>query len=252
MTKKVVAIIQARVGSTRLPGKSTMLLSGEPLVGRVLERVKASIRIDDLVLAIPNTKENEILEFIGQKHGVKVFKGSELDLVDRYYNAAYESKSDYVVRIPADNPLVQASEIDKIIEHHLTLNRRGFSSNLAQINGSGYPDGIGAEIFDFSLLEEIYKDFSNLSKREHIHLNFFNYETQISVNENWCPVSTCKCPAEFARPDIILDVNTKSDFDYIDKIYKDLYPINPNFGIKEIIKWHDNVYKNQGKQVKNG
>ena len=242
MDNKVTAIVQARVGSTRLPGKSLMLLEGVPLVGRVLERIKTATNIDKLVLAIPDNSENDLLETLSQSYSVSVFRGSEIDLVDRYYNAAKYFPCKYVVRIPADNPVPHGSEIDRIIDHHLSLNRPGFSSNLAQVYGSRYPDGIGAEIFDFELLEEVSKDFSDSRKREHVHLNFFDYTSQKAVNEKWCPISTIPCPTEFARPDIILDVNTQVQFEYMAKLYSDLYHINPNFDIKEIIKWHDENY----------
>ena len=157
MSQKVVAIIQARMGSTRLPGKSLMPLAGKPLVYRVLERIIPSKNIDQIVLAIPNTTENQILSEIAHELGVSVFAGSEDDLVDRYYRAAEKFDARFVVRIPADNPTPQSSEIDKIIEHHLSLGTVGFSSNLAEVFGSRYPDGIGAEIFDFELLQESWK-----------------------------------------------------------------------------------------------
>jgi spore coat polysaccharide biosynthesis protein SpsF len=242
MSNKVAAIVQARMGSTRLPGKSLMLLAGTPLVGRVIERIRSAAKIDKLILAIPDNIENDPLEALGKSYGVQIFRGSEIDLVDRYYNAAKNLSCKYVVRIPADNPVPQGSEIDRIIDHHLSLNRPGFSSNLAEIYGSGYPDGIGAEIFDFELLEEISADFSDSKKREHVHLNFFDYVTQKAVDENWCPISTVHCPTDFARPDIILDVNTQIQFEYMANLYKELYPSNPNFNIKDIIKWHDKHY----------
>ena len=236
MSNKVAAIVQARMGSTRLPGKSLMLLAGTPLVGRVLERIRSATKIDKLILAIPDNIENNPLETLGKSYGVQIFRGSEIDLVDRYYNAAKNLSCKYVVRIPADNPVPQGSEIDRIIDHHLSLNRPGFSSNLAEIYG------IGAEIFDFELLEEISTDFSDSKKREHIHLNFFDYATQKAVDENWCPISTVQCPSDFARPDIILDVNTQGQFEYMANLYKELYPSNPNFDIRDIIKWHDENY----------
>ena len=239
MAIQVAAIIQARMGSTRLPGKSMMLLDGKPLVVRVLERIKKATMVDHLILAIPQTRENDCLEEIGIGCGVSVFRGAEFDLVDRYYKAAKEINCRYVVRIPADNPVPQSSEIDKIIQHHINLGRPGFSSNLSQVYNSKYPDGIGAEIFDFSLLEEVFKNCIDIKKREHVHLNFFDYSTQTPVNEKWCPISTIPCPTEYARPDIVLDVNTRVDFEYMAKLYADLNPINPNFDINDIIKWHD-------------
>ena len=243
MSNKVAAIVQARMGSSRLPGKSLMLLAGTPLVGRVIERIRTATKIDKLILAIPDNIENNPLETLGKSYGVQIFRGSEIDLVDRYYNAAKNLSCKYVVRIPADNPTPQGSEIDRIIDHHLSLNRPGFSSNLAEIYGSKYPDGIGAEIFDFELLEEISADFSDSKKREHVHLNFFDYATQKAVDETWCPISTVQCPSEFARPDIILDVNTQIQFEYMANLYKELYPSNPKIDIKDIIRWHDNHYE---------
>ena len=227
------------MGSTRLPGKSMLNLAGEPLVGRVLERIKTSQSINEIILAIPDSPENTVLKIVADKLQVKTFLGSENDLLDRYYQAAKLANADYVVRIPADNPTPQGSEIDRIINHHTMLPGPGFSSNLAEIYGSGYPDGIGAEIFDFSFLEEVWKEELSQRKREHVHLNFFNYQTQEAVDQEWCPISTVECPVEFARPDIILDVNTKEQYDYMSKLYADLYPNNPNFGILDIVKWHD-------------
>ena len=246
MSVKVAAIIQARMGSTRLPGKSLMNLAGEPLVGRVLERIKSAKLLDEIILAIPETQENKVLQDLAKHYQVKVFLGSEDDVLDRYYKAALNVKATYVVRIPADNPTPQGSEIDRIIQHHFDLSRPGFSSNLAQIFDSGYPDGIGAEIFDFNLLEEAWEKEVDPIKREHVHLNFFDYATQGVVDEDWCPVSTIQCPLEFARPDIILDVNTLEQYKYMSMLYDNLYPKNPNFGIMEIIKWHDEIKFNQG------
>lgn len=242
MSNSVVAIVQARMGSTRLPGKSMKLLAGKPLLQRVIERIKKAEKINEIILAIPDTSENLVLEELGKKLDIKVYKGSENDLVNRYVNAAKLVKSDFVVRIPADNPVPQGSEIDRIINHHLQLGRPGFSSNLAEIFQSGYPDGIGAEIFDTSYLDEIKNDFSRPDKREHVHLNFFNYTTQTEVDENWCPVSTIKCPSNFARPDLVLDVNTGEQFIFMSKLYEYLYPRNPSFGIEEIVEWYDNHY----------
>lgn len=241
---RVVLILQARMGSTRLPGKSMLNLAGEPLVGRILERVKRCKKLDEIVLAIPNDKQNEPLGLLAIRYGVKVFAGSENDLVDRYYQAALVSDADVVVRIPADNPTPQPEEIDRIIEHHLSLNRRGFSSNLSVIEDSGYPDGIGAEVFDLSLLADVHKTVSDPFKREHVHLNFFNYDTGEAVDTDWCPISTVQCPKEFRRPDLILDVNTKEQYDFMVDLYEALYLKDPNFDILDIINWYDNEFKN--------
>ena len=230
------------MGSTRLPGKSMMDLAGEPLVGRILERVNRCLAFDDIVLAIPDTKQDRVLIELGESYGIKVFAGSENDLLDRYFQAAIWSKADIVGRLPADNATPEPSEIDKILRHHLTLGRPGFSSNLSAINNSGYPDGIGAEVFDFSLLEEAWTRRSDANLREHVHLNFFNYSAGEAVNESWCPISTLKCPIEFRRPDLVLDVNTQEQYEFMSQLYQYLYPKNSNFHITDIIKWYDTIY----------
>ena len=240
---RVVLIIQARMGSQRLAGKSMMDLAGEPLVGRILERVKRCKSLGDIVLAIPDTEQDKPLGILADRYGVKVFSGSENDLVDRYYQAALANDADLIVRIPADNATPQPEEIDRIIDHHLSLKRPGFSSNLSVIDDSGYPDGIGAEIFDFSLLSDVNKTVSEPFKREHVHLNFYNYETGEAVDNNWCPISTVQCPKEFRRPDLILDVNTKEQYDFMRELYEALYPNNPHFTITDIISWYDNEYR---------
>jgi len=230
------------MGSTRLPGKSLMDLAGAPLVGRILERVKRCRLVDEIVLAIPDTHTDRVLRLLGESYGVTVFSGSENDLVERYYQAAATSNADVVSRLPADNATPEPEEIDRIIEHHLSLGRRGFSSNLSVINDSGYPDGIGAEVFDVSLLAEARERCTALPQREHVHLNFFDYKTQKAVDVSWCPISTVECPVEFRRPDLVLDINTQEQYEFIRQLYEALYPRNPNFHITDIISWYDNEY----------
>lgn len=237
--ENTIMILQARMGSTRLPGKSLMDLAGEPLVGRILERVKRCRQIDRIVLAIPNTAENFVLRSLGEKYEVDVFSGDENNVLKRYYDAASYFEASLVVRLPADNPVPEPSEIDKIISHHRSLGRPGFSTNLAQIKSSGYPDGIGAEIFDYLLLKQAFERCPTKKQLEHVHLNFYDYELDEPIDEKWCPISTVDCPEHIRRPDLVLDVNTERQYLFMKKLYEDLYPKNPNFGISEIILWCD-------------
>lgn len=238
---RVVLIIQARMGSTRLPGKSMMDLAGAPLVGRILERVKRCKAIDQIVLATSERPENAILVDLAQEYGVASFVGSENDLIDRYYQAALQFKADIVGRLPADNVTSEPSEIDRIANFH-----RGFdgaySSNLLQILGNGYPDGIGAEMMSFWALEEIWKTEMDKTRREHVGVCFYDFKNDRVVDPDRFPVATVTCPAAFARPDIKLDVNTAAEFDYMKNLYESLYPANPNFNIQDIIKWHDETW----------
>jgi spore coat polysaccharide biosynthesis protein SpsF len=236
MAGKIGIIVQARMGSTRLPGKSLMPLAGEPLVGRILERLKRTSRPDRIILAIPNRNSDDPLEDLGKKYCVEVFRGSEENLLDRYYQAACEYNLKTVIRFPADNPVPESKEIDRIIDYHLN-NQFDFCSNLSQVFENKYPDGIGAEVFDFKKLEYFWKTEKDPEKLEHVHLNFFNYKTQTPVQD--VKVSTLLCPQEFCRPEVILDVNTPDDYKFMSKLYDDLYPNNPFFHITDILNWID-------------
>ena len=79
-------------------------------------------------------------------------------------------------------------------------------------------------------------------KREHIHLNFYDYSKSLVIDDKWCPVRTTKCPIEYQRPDLTLDVNTYEQYIFMNSLYEYLYPDNPQFTIKDIIFWYDNVY----------
>jgi spore coat polysaccharide biosynthesis protein SpsF len=236
---KVVLIIQARMSSTRLPEKSMMPLADKPLVFRMVERLKKCKRIDEIVIATSDQPEDQVLVELAKELQVSYFQGNLLDVRDRYLKAAEKFQADYVLRIPADNPMPDSNEIDKLIEFHLGNNSSGFSSNLAQVNNSEYLDGIGAEIFSTKLLQESVARSSSDTVKEHVHRNFFDYSTQTPVDSSWCPIASPKAPVELRRPDIILDVNTMDDYTKIKRIYDHLYPQNPNFTTVDVVNFID-------------
>jgi spore coat polysaccharide biosynthesis protein SpsF len=230
----VVLIMQARMGSSRLPGKSFLPLAGRPLVGRVIERVQRCKSVGKIVLATTEQSGDDPLETLGKEHGVDVFRGSENDLVDRYYQAALAFGADVIVRVPADNPAPEPSEIDRVINYHLQ-SENDFSSNYPDVFDNGYPDGIGAEVFNFEALRKVWESSSDPRQREHPHTNFYEHPDLYRIG-------TIQCPAEFRRPDIILDVNTQAEYEFMAQLYEDLYSRNPQFTIMDIIKWVDEVY----------
>ncbi len=133
----------------------------------------------------------------------------------------------------------EPGEIDRIVEYHLS-GQADFSSNLAEVFGSGYPDGIGAEVFDLDTLGGVWGTVTDPHRREHPHLNFFDYGTQTAVPPH--VVGTVPCPPEFRRPDLVLDVNTRVQYEFMAELYRYLYPRNPNFHITDVIEWFDGVY----------
>ena len=236
---KIVLIIQARMSSTRLPGKSMMPLADKPLVYRMVERLKKCKKVNEIVIATSDQPKDEVLVQLAKELDVSSFQGNLIDVRDRYLKAAEKFQADFIIRIPADNPMPDSNEIDKLIDFHLENNPTGFSSNLAQVNNSGYLDGIGAEIFSTKLLQESVARSGSEFVKEHVHRNFFDYSTQTPVDASWCPIASPKAPAELRRPDIILDVNTIDDYTKIKRIYDHLYPQNPNFTTVDVINFID-------------
>jgi spore coat polysaccharide biosynthesis protein SpsF len=221
-------------------------LAGAPLVARIIERVQRCRSLDQIVLATTQRHEDDVLDALGRRLGVSVFRGAEHDLVDRYYQAARKFGVDTIVRLPADNPVPEPGEIDRIVAFHRSGGAE-FASNLAEVFGNGYPDGIGAEVFAFGVLEEVWRNSSETAKREHVHLNFFDYKTQQPADPVRFRVGTVQCPPEFRRPDVVLDVNTPREYEFIAALYRDLYPKNPSFSVRDVIEWYDHVYGGQGR-----
>lgn len=237
---RIVMIIQARMGSTRLPGKSLLDLAGAPLVGRILERVKLCETVSEIVLATPAIAADDPLAALAEIYGVASFRGHENDLVDRYYRCATERKADVVLRLPGDNPVPEPREIDRLVRFHLA-NEAVFSSNITHFMGNGYPDGIGIEAFEYWALEEIWRTEQDAHKREHVAANFIDYALGTPVRPGRYPVQTPQCPSAYCRTDLVLDVNTEDEYLYIRSMYQDLYPKNPRFGIEDVIAWHDSI-----------
>ena len=115
--------------------------------------------------------------------------------------------------------------------------------------GNGYPDGIGVEAFTFKALEEVWKTETDSEKREHVALNFYDYVNDKIPSESSFTVGTISCPKKYARPDIVLDVNTEMDYQMMKKLYEYIIPMNPNFTFTNVIEWYENNYN---KGMKNG
>lgn len=162
--QKILAIIQARAGSTRLPGKVLKDLAGKTVLERVIERVKASKLINDVVVATTVNKEDLAIVKLCSDNNVSIFCGSEDDVLDRYYQAARLFGADHVVRITSDCPLIDPAIIDLVIDRHLRENADYTSNTLKET----FPDGEDVEIMTFTALKQAWQQASLTSEREHV------------------------------------------------------------------------------------
>jgi glutamate-1-semialdehyde aminotransferase/spore coat polysaccharide biosynthesis protein SpsF (cytidylyltransferase family)/predicted dehydrogenase len=160
----VVAIIQARMGSNRLPGKSLADIEGRPMLWRVIERVKRARLVDGVVVATSTAAVDDVIEKMCRENGVRCYRGSENDVLDRFYAAARAEKASQVVRITADCPLIDPEVIDRVIRRF----QRGDLDYASNAMVRSYPDGLDTEILSFSALERAWHESSKASEREHV------------------------------------------------------------------------------------
>jgi len=160
----ILAIVQARMGSTRLPGKVLMEINGKPLIEILLNRLSKSNKIQKIIIATSIDKNNDPLVEKVNKIGFEVYRGSEENVLKRYFEAASLFKARAVVRITGDCPIIDPQIVDKVINLY-EKNNIDYASN---INPPTYPDGLDVEVFSFESLEEAYLKAKNKEEMEHV------------------------------------------------------------------------------------
>lgn len=218
---RTVAIIQARMGASRLPNKMLLHLHGLSVIEWVLKRVSMVRKLDAIVFALPEGRQDDVLAWYLGQLGAQVFRGSETDLVDRYHKAAYMMKADRIVRICADNPLVASSEIDRLIAFY-DAHACDYAYNHIPRNNS-YPDGLGAEICDIRLLDEIKSRATSLEHREHLFNYVWDHSAQYSIR-------TFEPDESLAHPELKLDLDTMDDYAALLAL-----PVTPRMSAAEIV-----------------
>ncbi len=162
--KNVVAIIQARMGSTRLPGKVLLDIEGKPMLWHVVNRLKKSRLIDKIVIATTVSERDLLILRFAEENGIDRFAGSEEDVLDRYYRAAKKFRADLIVRITADCPLIDPAVVDRVIQYYLDN-----KDNLDHVGTAGsFPDGLDVSLTSFAALEKAWLEAKLPSEREHV------------------------------------------------------------------------------------
>ena len=225
---KIAAILQTRVGSTRLPEKVLMDIAGKPMVWHVIHRLKFSNNLNDIILAIPDTKENDVLKKFAKDHKIKYFRGAEEDVLSRYYETAKKFNCNIIVRITSDCPLIDPKIVDLIIEKHLNSDADYTSNTLKRT----FPRGLDVEVFNFRVLEKTHKEAKEDYQREHVTPYIFNHPEIFKLQN-------ITAEGKLKRQEIRLTVDTKEDLKLIREIYKHFYKIKKIFYTEEIIDLFD-------------
>lgn len=199
---RAFALIQARMGSTRLPMKSLLCLRGLPLIDWVVRRTRAATLLAGVVVAIPDTAHNDVLADHLHREGVDVFRGDEADVLSRMYHAAKAHNATHVVRVCADNPLIWGKAIDDLLRFYGATGVDYAYNHIPR--GNLWPDGLGAETLSFALLEEIHAKAVKPEHREHC-LSYL-------WENNYSRATFDPADPALHRPDLKLDIDTPEDF----------------------------------------
>jgi len=212
---KTICIIQARMGSERLPGKVLKLLNGRPMLGHILDRVKMVGAIDSIYVATTSLPEDDPIEDLCAAHNVSVYRGSRDDVLSRYYDIAAAEKADVVVRITGDCPLVHPQLIDTLISF---FHEHDYDYVSPRVNDEDLIRGLDVEVFSFRSLEKAYTEGHDPRDREHVTYFIYSHPHKFKIYK-YTVEEIYKCHPENIR----LCVDTPEDFQLISEIYNHLY-----------------------------
>ncbi len=228
---ETIALIQARMGSTRLPRKVLEPISGKPLVERVVERAHAASRISRVAVVTSDRAGDDELEAACTSAGIACWRGSETDVLDRFHQAAAALGAERIVRITADCPLIDPTVVDALIE--LVEKRAGLAYASVATGAIGpsrgyrrFPDGLDAEVFDSKVLETAWLEARDPYEREHVTPFIWRRPDRFAAE-------VLEAPDDFGDERWTIDY--PEDLELVREIYDRLYRRGPAFGYAEII-----------------
>ncbi|WP_188203983.1 cytidylyltransferase domain-containing protein [Desemzia incerta] len=224
---KTVAIVQARMGSTRLPGKVLMRIEGQTVLKHVISRIRRSKEVDDIVIATTILPDDDKIVEEAKKLKVNYFRGSEEDVLARYYHAAKENQAEIVVRITSDCPLIDSKVIDEMIEKFKVLFSTDDVDYLSNTLERTYPRGLDLEIVPFRRIEEAFRNANKPYQREHVTPYFYENSDKFKLVN----FSNSK---DYSNYRWTLD--TQEDLELITELYRHMYRGQHDFYLQGIVK----------------
>jgi spore coat polysaccharide biosynthesis protein SpsF len=224
---RVVTVIQARTGSSRLPGKVLLPAVGKPLLALMIERVRRASRVGTVVLATTSEPEDRPIADLGLALGVDVYRGHPTDCLDRHVGAARQRNAEVVVKIPSDCPLIDPGVIDRVLSVFLDdPDRYEYVSNL---HPESYPDGNDVEVVSLKALEAAWSEARRPFEREHTTPFIWDQPDRFRIGSHvW---DTGLDLSQTYR--WVLDY--PEDYELIRTVYERLTPVRPDFGLDEIL-----------------
>jgi spore coat polysaccharide biosynthesis protein SpsF len=231
--KRVVASIEARMTSTRLPGKVLKPCLRRPMLELLVERVSRSRYIDSIVVATTTNEPDQEIVDVASRIGIESFRGSENDVVARVTGAMEAAKADIVVQLTGDCPLLDPEVIDQVIRVYAANGFDYVSNCLVR----SYPRGLDVQVGSLALLQASLAIARDAAHHEHVFLSVYENPDRFRLFNIFAPPELC-------RPDWRWTLDTEADYAYITKIYERLYPENPCFtsaDIARLLKTHPEI-----------
>lgn len=221
---RIIDIVEARMLSTRLPGKVMKTILGRPTLELMIERLRRVSHLDDIVVATTVDPSCDPIVELCHKLGVGCFRGSEEDVLDRVMRAAQEAKADIIVETTGDCPLIDPETTDSVIRTFLDNDVDYCSNNLEHT----YPLGMEVKVFPLAVLEEVDRLTDSPADREHVSLYIYEHPEKYR-----CLNFAGDLPPEDAELRLVLD--NPEDFELISKVFEALYPNNPAFSLRDML-----------------
>lgn len=228
---KVVCLVQARVGSTRLPSKVLKEICGKTILHHEIDRLKKCKEIDEIVIATTDKEDDDKIVNEAKKLSVKYFRGSENDVLSRFYYAAKENNADIVVRVTSDCPCIDFEILDKMLIYFKEKYKEKQVDYLSNTIKRTYPRGYDIEIFTFSALEKSYINAEKEYEREHVTPYIYD------KTNNFLKLSF-ENKEDYSKYRVTLD--TIEDFIVIKNIFENLYYKNPYFKLNDVVQYLNN------------
>ena len=230
--KRIVAIVQARMGSTRLPGKILKKIENKPMLEHVVERLKHAKTLNEIIIATSNSERDKPIVELAKRLGISHFAGSEDDVLGRYLNAAKQARADIIVRITADCPLIDPDVVDETVNRHLKLNADYTRTLIDEDDDKSFPRGLDTEVFSMDVLERVHNLADKSYQREHVTIFIYEHPELFKI-EN------VAAEEDLRRPSFRLCVDVEEDLRLIKEIYGRLYKANEIIDIKDVIRLLD-------------
>jgi spore coat polysaccharide biosynthesis protein SpsF len=218
----VLVIIQARMSSTRLPGKVLMPILQQPMLLRQIERISRAKQFDHLIVATSTEDSDDAIVELCERQKIAYFRGDLHDVLDRFYQASEKYPAQHIVRITADCPLIDPQVVDQVVSMHLQQ-RHAYTSNVFP---PSYPDGLDVEVMSQACLAQVWQQASTSEQREHV--------TRY-IHENPKDFSMGNLSYATDLSTLRWTVDTLQDYHYVKSIYEKLYPANAQFSMQDIL-----------------